>query len=149
MSVAVSVLRTELLSLKQDHGETILAFASKALGKARNCKLKVKCPQGHEADYSDDMVKQVILAGMYDDEIKRKVLSNTDLDKKSLNDTIKIIETEEKALRSMGGLATAPPDMAGSASHNKPFSSVNLLEKAKCQGCQTDFNKNRCEEGTW
>ena len=75
VSVAVSVLRTELLSLKQDHGETILAFASKALGKARNCKLKVKCPQGHEADYSNDMLKQVILAGMYDDEIKRKVLT--------------------------------------------------------------------------
>ena len=65
----MSVLRTELLSL--NHRETILAFASKALGKARNCKIKVKCLQGHNADYSKDMVKQVILAGMYDDEIKR------------------------------------------------------------------------------
>jgi hypothetical protein len=44
VSVAVSVLRTELLVMKQDHGENVLAFASRALGKARNCKLTVRCP---------------------------------------------------------------------------------------------------------
>ena len=37
VSVAVSVLRTELLVMKQDHEENIIAFASRALGKARNC----------------------------------------------------------------------------------------------------------------
>ena len=31
VSVAASVLRTELLAMKQDHGETVLAFLSRAL----------------------------------------------------------------------------------------------------------------------
>ena len=84
VSVAVSVLRTELLVMKQDHEENIIAFASRALGKARNCKLVVKCPHDSNVDYSEDIVKQVILAGMYDDEIKRKVLSTTGIDDKSL-----------------------------------------------------------------
>ena len=42
VSVAVSVLRTELLTMKQDHGETVLSFSSRALGKARNCRLTVR-----------------------------------------------------------------------------------------------------------
>ena len=86
VSVPVSVLRTELLAMKQDHGETVLAFSLRALGKARNCKLTVQCPYNASVDYSEEMVKQVVLAGMYDDEIKRKVLGTIDIDDKSLND---------------------------------------------------------------
>ena len=109
VSVAVSVLRTELLTMKQDHEESIIAFASRALGKARNCKLVVKCPHDADVDYSEDVVKQVILAGMYDDDIKRKVLSTTGIDTKSLNDTIALVETEEMASRSMNcGIVTSP-----------------------------------------
>ena len=52
-------------------------------------------------DYSEEMVEQVVLAGMYDDDIKRKVLSTIDIDNKSLNETVAIIETEEMAFRSM------------------------------------------------
>ena len=87
--------------MKQDHGETVLVFSSRALGKARNCKLTVQCPHNASVDYSEEMVKQVVLAGMYDDDIKRKVLSTLDIDNKSLNETIAIIETEEMASRSM------------------------------------------------
>ena len=80
VSVAASVLRTELFSMKQDHGETVLAFSSRALSKARNCKLTVRCPHDSDVDYSEEMVKQVVLAGMYDEEIKRKVLSTVGID---------------------------------------------------------------------
>ena len=107
VSVAASVLRTELLTMKQDHGETVLSFASRALGKARNCKLSVKCPHGTAVDYSEEIVKQVVLAGMSDDEIKRKVLGAVGIDEKSLNDTIAFIETEEMAARSMTNLITS------------------------------------------
>ena len=107
--------------------------------------------QAHDADYSEDMVKQLILAGMYDDETKRKVLSTSDLDTKSLNETITIIETEEKALRSMSGLAMALPDVAGAASHKNLPSSVNWQEIAKFIICQIDFIKHRVKKvpGIW
>ena len=101
ISVAASVLETELLSMKQDHGDTILSFSARVLGKARNCKLKVQCSHGDSVDYSEEMVKHVVLAGMYDDEIKRKILSTSDIDNKSLNETIAIIDTEKMASHSM------------------------------------------------
>ena len=43
----------------------------------------------------------LVLARMYDNEIKGKVLSTADIDNKSLNETIAIIETEKMASRSM------------------------------------------------
>ena len=140
ISVAASVLRTELFAMKQDHGETVLAFSSRALGKARNCKLVVRCPHGDDVDYSEGMVKQVVLAGMCDDEIKRKVLSTAGIDDKSLNDTIAIIEMEEMASRSMSGHSTTPTQ-AGSTSYKKLISpnDKRLQIKGKCVTCNGDF----------
>ena len=86
--------------------------SSRALGKARNCKLTVRCPHDTDVDYSEEMVKQVVLAGMYDDEIKRKILSTAAI----LNDTIAIIEMEEMASRSMTGISL--PAQVGATSFN-------------------------------
>ena len=110
--------RTERFAMKQNHGETVLVFSSRALGKARNCKLTVRCPHNADVDYSEDMVKQVVLAGMCDNEIKRKVLSTAGIDDKSLNDTIAIIEMEEMASRSMSDHSTTPTQV-GSTNYKK------------------------------
>ena len=84
--------------MKQDHGETVLAFSARALGKARNRELKVQCSHGDFVNYSEEMVKHIVLAGMCDDKVKRKVLSTADIDDKSLNQTIAIIKTEENGM---------------------------------------------------
>ena len=149
VSVAASVLRTELFAMKQDHGETVLAFSSRALGKARNCKLTVRCPHDADVDYSEQMVKQVVLAGMCDDEIKRKVLSTDGIDDKSLNDTIAIIETEEMASRSMTGITI--PSQVGSTSFKKQIlpNDSRLQMKGKCGICSSDFLKHRVKKGGW
>ena len=47
--VVASVLK-ELFAMKQDHGNTVLAFPSRALGKARNCKLTVRCRHNADVD---------------------------------------------------------------------------------------------------
>ena len=148
VSVAASVLRTELLAMKQDHGETVLAFASRALGKARNCKLTVKCPHDASVDYSEEMVKHVVLAGMYDDEIKRKVLSTANIDSKTLNETITIIETEEMALRSINAGVPSNTTHAGATTDKKQISPTDkrLQIKGKCSSCQEEFFKHRVKK---
>ena len=148
VSVAASVLRTELFYMKQDHGETVLAFSSRALGKARNCKLTVRCPHNTDVDYSEDMVKQVVLAGMSDDEIKRKVLSTPGIDDMSLNDTIAIIEMEEMASRSMSDHPTTVLNQASSTSYKKRISSSDrrLQTKGKCASCSTEFLIHRIKK---
>ena len=148
ISVAASVLRTELFGMKQDHGETVLAFSSRALGKARNCKFTVACPHGDKTphDYCEDMVKHIVLAGMYDEEIKRKVLSTSKIDDKTLNETIAIIETEEMASRSMSDISL--PNQAGSTSYKKQISANDkrLQVKGKCISCDGDFLCNRVKK---
>ena len=147
VSVAASVLRTELLSMKQDHGETVLAFSSRALGKARNCKLTVRCPHNSDVDYSEEMVKQVVIAGMYDEEIKLKVLSTVGIDDKSLNETVGIIETEEMASRSM--LVASESSQAGATSFKKQIlpSDKRLKLKGICATCRSEFLKHRIKKG--
>ena len=56
MKVAMCVLQTELLSLKQEHEEPIRQFNMRAWGKARSCTLKKKCECGIEVDYSDQLI---------------------------------------------------------------------------------------------
>ena len=140
ISVAASVLRTELFGMKQDHGETVLAFSSRALGKARNCKFTVACRHGDPHDYCEDMVKQIVLAGMYDEDIKRKVLSTSNIDDKTLNETIAIIEMEEMAARSMADLSLSSVQ-AGSTSYKKQIlpTDKRLQVKGKCLSCNLEF----------
>ena len=77
--VAVSVLSTELFAMKQDHSEKNLVFSSCALGKARNFQLTA---------VSQTMLmltivsKQVVLAGICDEEINHKVLTTDGNDEK-------------------------------------------------------------------
>ena len=127
---------------------TVLAFSSRALGKARNCKFTVACPHGDKTphDYCEDMVKHIVLAGMYDEEIKRKVLSTSKIDDKTLNETIAIIETEEMASRSMSDISL--PNQAGSTSYKKQISANDkrLQVKGKCISCDGDFLCNRVKK---
>ena len=133
--------------MKQDHGETVLVFSSRALGKARNCKLTVRCPHNTDVDYSEEMVKQVVIASMYDEEIKRKVLSTVGIDDKSLNETVGIIETEEMASRSM--LVASESSQAGATSFKKQIlpSDKRLKLKGICATCRSEFLKHRIKKG--
>ena len=111
---------------------------------ARNYKLIMRCPRNADLDYSEDMVKQVVLAGVSDDEIKRKALSTAGIYDNSLNDTIAIIEMEEMASRSMSDHSTIPTQ-AGSTSYKKQISSNDkrLQTKGKCAICNMDSLMHR------
>ena len=104
ISVAASVRRAELLALKQDHGQGIRSFAAQAKGKAQTCSFIKRCTREGcetEIDYTEDIVKYVLISGICDDDIKKDVLSYSDIDVKSLNDTITLIESKEMAVRAM------------------------------------------------
>ena len=151
INVASSILQTELLSMRQDHSEPIRQFASRALGKARNCRLTETCTRtgcGTVINFSHKMVKLVVLTGMSDDDIKKDVLGTDDLDGKTLNETIAIIETKEMAARSISGAIAPPLDNASAAySQRTPVkitaNDKRLSQKGKCETCKGEFLKNR------
>ncbi len=70
-----SVERANPINTTQDEADALAAI--KRHGNTGILSTFMRCPHNTDMDYSEEMVKQVMLAGMYDDEIKRKVLSTS------------------------------------------------------------------------
>ena len=102
--VAVSVKRNELLRMHQDAGELIRAYHSRVMGKAITCNFKIKCTHEHVnagnevyVDYTKEMIRHVILNGLYDDDIRRDVFGHQNLETMAVSDLISLIEGKETA----------------------------------------------------
>ena len=94
--------RNEVLNLTQDQGETTRAFSSRIKGKASTCAYTKDCTGCNTAvDYSDDIVKDVLIEGLYDMDIKREVIGWTDVDAKTVEETVSFVEKKEMARNAM------------------------------------------------
>ena len=90
--VAVSVKRNEFLQLKQDAGETFWGFHSRMKSKAVTCRFKVRCNhprapaddgvpiENIKVDYTNEMIRHVVLNGIYNEEIKRDIFGDGRID---------------------------------------------------------------------
>ena len=123
IDVAETVRVTELISMKQEHGESVRSFIARLRGKAHICAFQQQCAICKEpVRYSDHIVRWVLLAGLASPDISREVLGMTDIDSKSLPDTIALIEAKERAARALivgdipGGVT---PLVAGISSYKK------------------------------
>ena len=151
LSVATCVRKTELFSMRQDRGQPIRSFAAKVKGKAHTCAFSKPCATATcnlNVDYTEDIVKHVILAGIVDEDIQREVLGLEGLDAKSLNDTIATIENKEMAARAMSSaLPAASPNI--SAAHTQPPKNTaannalrtKLAQKTNCKKCNVSMQK--------
>ena len=140
ISTATSVRKKELLTLRQDHGQPIRSFAARVKGKAQVCAFSKQCTADgcdQIVDYTEDIVKYVVISGIVDEDIKKDVLGHADLDTRSLNDTISLIENKEMAVRAMTTGISA--DMTTAVNQTKSKSSrdvqTKLSLKKKCQNC--------------
>ena len=136
--VAISVRRTELLNLTQDRGEPIRSFQAKVKGKALTCNYRIRCscdpPQ--DVDYTDCVMKDVLLNGLADEDIKKEVLGLQDLDTLSIADTVARIETKETARNAM----TVNNAAAGMSTFRKDRGKQSVEERklelmVKCGDC--------------
>ena len=152
--VASSVRKTNLLSLRQDHGQPVRTFAAKVRGLAQICSFTKQCSRDgcdQIVDFTDDIVKHVVISGLVDGDIKRDVLGLSDLDHKSLTDTITIIENKEMALRATTVGAQADAHSAGIASNSDSSVDKGLQAKlstiVKCRSCGKDMNRYKFIKG--
>ena len=101
--IAASVRVNELLQMYQHSGESIRTFHSRVKGKALTCRFKVECSHVHDpvgpvqVDYTEKMIRHVLLNGLHDADIQREVFSLSDLDNLSNNDIIARVEAKETA----------------------------------------------------
>ena len=99
--VSKGAQRAELMKLTQGGDEAIRTFAARAQGKAQTCGFKTtgkcKCGQSLEVDYTQEVIKDVIMAGIADNDIQTSVLEIEGIESKPLNELIAIIERKERA----------------------------------------------------
>ena len=86
------------------------------------------------------MVKYVVISGISYEDIKKEVLSISDLDTRSLNNTVKAIENRELASR-----AVASPSQQHNASaiysNTSKDIQTKLTQKTKCNGCNKTIQR--------
>ena len=99
IQIAKGVVRAELMSLSQDRDEQIRTCAARVRGKAETCDYKCKCVCTKDVDFTDHIIRDVIIAGVADIDIRREVLGTDNLLQKSVNDVVSLIEQKEMALQ--------------------------------------------------
>ena len=99
--MARGVNRAELFKMSQSGDEPIRTFAARVRGKAETCafttSVKCDCGKNVKADYTEEVIKDIILAGISDMDIRRDALSMPEILDKTTNDIVGIVESREMA----------------------------------------------------
>ena len=104
--IALGVLRSELSSMVQGPDEAFRTFSARVQGKAETCEFKTSytglCGGCHtqytgETYYTEERIRDVLLNGIADLDIRREALSTDNVHKRSINDIIAFVEAREIA----------------------------------------------------
>ncbi|GFR97848.1 enzymatic polyprotein [Elysia marginata] len=127
----VMVARLELQQMKQDRDETARTFYARLKCQADVCQFKIKCTCGLENNYCVNMIRDTLITGLADDDIRLKVLgpSNQEM---SLDETIRFIEAKDSGKRSASRIK--PPSSASVDAS----STYRQAEKRRLQPHQSD-----------
>ena len=150
IKVANSVRRSKLLSTRQSHGEGFREFYANVKAAASTCNFKVKCPneccQGSAlVDYTSSVVKDVIVLGIADPDIRKDVLAWEELDEKDDKALVAFVETKELARNAWMSSQTSAAAAASSLSSyrrgtDQPSEDASIKGKlnlkGKCTSCK-------------
>jgi hypothetical protein len=99
--IATGILRAELLEMKQLRDEPFRKFASRVRGKAEICEYTIdvtcSCTIINNVNFTDHIMRDVLLAGIYDADIRREMFGIDQLLQKSINEVIAMVEKKEMA----------------------------------------------------
>lgn len=72
--------------MHQERDEPFRAFAARVRGKAETCEFKAMCQCGNDVNYTDHAIRDVLLSGISDLDIRREVLGTQAILQKPVND---------------------------------------------------------------
>ena len=82
IKVAVGVKRAELISLNQDQDEPFRTFAIYVRSKTETCNFttvsECECGMKTTTNYTEEAIKDVMLSGVGDEDIRKEVLNTED-----------------------------------------------------------------------
>ena len=99
--VSKGVQRAELRKMTQGSDEVVRTFLARVQGKARTCNLvttgRCECGKSVTVNYTQEVVKDVVMAGIADVEVQTSVLEIDGIEDQPLNEIISTIERKERA----------------------------------------------------
>ena len=129
----VMVARVQLQQMQQDRDEPVRAFSARLRGQAGVCNFTVECRCSDQVDYSAAMIRDALIRGLADEEIRLDILGESQQDM-SLEDVLKYVEAKESGKRSAGRLHGGRPTTSAAAT-----SSYRRQENGRLQGRQGDI----------
>ena len=130
----IMVARVELQNLHQDRDETVRSFCARLRGQASVCQYtkskKCTCELEVTIDYSSEMVRDALVRGLEDEDIRLDIMGQSQQDM-TLDETLQLIEAKESGKRSVSRLHTNPTATANAASAYKKSSNDQRSQRSK------------------
>ena len=149
------VLRTELMQMRQMRDESFRSFSARVRGKADTRAFSAECSCSLRVNYTDHMIRDTLLIGISNSDIRREVLGMTDILTTAINDVIALVESMELARNAMPTpdvsavsafrrqLATPPnKDCRPSSSRHPSLVNTSPSERSPCPICKQPFSVN-------
>lgn len=140
----IMVARVQLQQMRQDRDEPVRAFAARLRGQAGVCSFMIncKCNPSTEVNYSDMMIRDVLIRGLEDDEIRLDILADSNQDI-TLEQSIKLIEAKESGKRSASRLNNGTVSAAISSAY-KSRDKAQFIQRKQTATSQLRINCSYC-----
>jgi len=112
------VARVALHDMRQDRDEPIRSFGARIRGQAAICKYLLTCTCGTEMNYSNEILRDVVVRGLVDSEIQLDLLSDSNQNM-TLEEVFQFVEKKEAGRRSANRLMESQGVQSMSSQYKK------------------------------
>ncbi len=100
-------MSAELVRMQQERDESFRAFAARVRGKAKTCAYITTCTCLRKVDFIDSIIRDVLMGGIADLDIRREVLGTSVILERAVNDVISLVESKEMVRNALPSSASA------------------------------------------
>ena len=124
-----------LSNMYQDREEPVRTFCARLLGQANTCNFSIECKDCRkDVSYMNQMVRDCIVRGLADEDIRLDVMSNED-QHQDLNKLVAYIEAKEAGKRSVSRLISSQGADAMKSLYQRQRASSHKNDVTKCSHC--------------
>ena len=120
--------------MRQLRDEPFRAFAAKVRSKANTCAFTIDCTCGLKINYTDHMIRDTLLNGIADDEIRREILGSADMLTRAVNKIVALVKSKEMARNAV------PPTEATSVSAVQRPNDADHRARRNATPCRESHN---------
>ena len=148
--IATGIVRSELLEMKQLRDEAFRKFASRVRGKAETCEyvtsVECSCRRTLDVNFTDHIMRDVLLAGIYDADIRREMYGIDQILQQPVNDVIAMVEKKEMARDAHSAAsqsAMSSMKKQKKKSEKQKLTDADKAKQATCPQCKKSYALHR------